>query len=276
MRAFIPESTEIISKYGFNNCSGKFYIAQSSFSDDWDSLWAGTSSPNVSYNFSINKLEEKYGFVYAIYNNNEIILLDYTFESNNIVLPSEIDGITVTTIGAYFENRSVSSRYYYIPSSIVKAEKYAFYNTGSYPYMTFEASKEPDGFDDKWILSSSYNYYVSFNQRMPIIDFKTGFVYQINENEVSIISYLYNNSNVYIPRKINGITVTTIKSSFMYTSNARNIYVPESITTIESSAFKTTSKDYWNFYFENDSSIGNINLNSLSYVNKYYKCSFYY
>lgn len=55
-KTFIPSSVSIISKYGFNSCCKQYYIGATAIPDDWDSLWAGTTSPNVTYNSTLDDL----------------------------------------------------------------------------------------------------------------------------------------------------------------------------------------------------------------------------
>ena len=68
-----------------------------------------------------------------------------------------------------------------------------------------------------------------------------GFVYEINNGEVTIIDYTGSNSNpITIPEKIAGYPVTTIGEyafSTLYADTVRSITIPSSVTTVENNAF---------------------------------------
>lgn len=165
--AIIPSSVAVIGKYGFNKCCDNYLIGASTIPDDWDTYWAGTTSPSVSYSIDTDNLiiDSIIKLIYS-YNGIEITLIkNLDTSSSSIILPSTIYGVPVTSISAGFVT-SGSYKSYYIPLSIVNAEEGAF-GSRSINYFYFEASTLPSGFDESW---SSYNYtssYTYYNQTMP-------------------------------------------------------------------------------------------------------------
>ena len=263
---FIPQSVSIVGKYGFNNCCDKFYIGSVSIPDDWDSYWCGTTSPNVEFNTQIENIEigEYHGFYYFSFG-NEIVLYSNNISSKVMILPSEIDGVPVTTINSGFDLKRIK-RNLYIPNSIINVEKYAFnLENGSNVYL--ESSKIPNSFDNYWWgTSSNVNDY--YNSVMPMV-YENNFIYIEYDSQITLLQYIGNDGIIYIPRTINNKPVTIIAEDFANLNHAMKIYIPNNVNSIDSKAFITNSTELWEFYFE--SSKGNdgyYNSNGTSNSNK--------
>ncbi len=161
---YIPSNVKVINKYGVKVNCPTIYIAVDSIPDDWDTKWQGSSGATIKYGVNLTSNDK---FTYFICD-NEITLVSHKITSDTIVLPSSIDGYTVTSIAAGFDVQTGGKKIY-IPASIVNCERYGFAsNKGSgYAYFYFEASSVPSGFVNYWYGSpSSYGYQYT-NQTMP-------------------------------------------------------------------------------------------------------------
>lgn len=243
--AFIPSSVTTIGKYALSSVSNEFYIENSSIPDEWDSYWCGTSSHTVYYDQDISSLKvgKFHSFDYFSLE-GEVTLYSHDVNSTTLILPSEIDGEPVTTLASNFSSNNSITKFY-IPNSITKAHKNAFVT--SYKYFYFENSQVPSDFDKNWRSGNGYVYY---NQTMPTVDYDLGFAYSETSSNTVLISYVGSNDTIYIPRTINGKTVTTISNGFVMSDKGMNVYIPDNITSVESKAFIATTSDKWTFYFE--------------------------
>lgn len=68
------------------------------------------------------------------------------------------------------------------------------------------------------------------------------FVYQINDNKIEITKYLGNDSEVIIPKIIEGMEVVIIKTNAFESSMLQSVYIPDSIVTIEEQSFLNCNK----------------------------------
>ena len=75
-------------------------------------------------------------------------------------------------------------------------------------------------------------------------------MYKVENGKATLTKYFGSNSTLYIPRTINGYTVTKIAADFYSSSSTRYIYIPKEVTKIEAKAFTNTSYYTHYFYFE--------------------------
>ena len=111
-----------------------------------------------------------------------------------------------------------------------------------------ETASKPDEWDTYWNGNcSGITYGVSSDT---FIDATNKMMYKVENGKVTLIKYFGSNSTIYIPRTINGYTVTKIAAGFYSSSSTRYIYIPKEVTKIESKAFTNTSYSTHYFYFE--------------------------
>ena len=184
--------------------------------------------------------------------------------NENIVIPSEFNGKNIHTIRtqAYLvENVSIK-----ISNGISKIQKYAFtgdaysffipksvktiiaYGVCYADYYLVEATAKPDEWDTYWNGNRSGITYGASDDTF--IDATNKMMYKVENGKVTLIEYFGSNSTIYIPRTINGYTVTKIATGFYSSSSTRYIYIPKEITNIESMAFTNTGYYTHYFYFE--------------------------
>ena len=274
--ASIPKNVQVINKYGFNNCCDKYFIEATVLPDDWDSLWAGNNNPDVEYGRLISDyVVEKNGFSYYVVD-NEITLLSHPFKGDYIYIPRTIDGKNVTRIAKFFEKES-GGKNIYIPKTVTNIEQSAFYKTSSSnTYFYIEASKIPEGWQNGYCKSGYYSgyYYEYLEQTMPVFNFNNKLVYFENPLDVTLVNYYGEDKNIYLPRKINGKIVTTIKKDFIRSAEGKKVYIPKTITSIASQAFIGTEANTWYFYFEASSGENGFWYNSQS-SSKTYSANYY-
>ena len=76
------------------------------------------------------------------------------------------------------------------------------------------------------------------------------FLYSVIDNQITLISYIGQSSNIYIPRKIDEVPVSTIKTGFYQRNGGAAVFIPSSVSTIESKAFVNSSSKKFQMYLE--------------------------
>lgn len=269
----------------------------------------GEESPfenNSNYDFVRFATDIKYkNLVYD--EQNEIYLYEDTFgysviaslvkNGGKITIPGQYNGKSVHTIKTWAIR--CSGVEIYISDGINKIQQLAIYDENSILYIPksvsiinangvtakycfVEAKEKRDEWDTYWNYDASIVIFGVPSDYQ--IDLKNQMLYQVTSNEVTLLRYFGSSSTVYIPREINGYTVTKIASNF-YESRSASIYIPKEIEMIESKAFNSTSSYTFYFYFEIDKEPSNwaqnwyynsYSDNSSSYISKYWSRDFSY
>lgn len=161
--AYIPSSVTTINAYGFANVCDRFYTNHTSKPDEWDTLWAGSSSSyTISYKTELDEIpsisfDGKYE--YLVLDNGTASLVKYLGSSTSTInVPRTVDGYTVTEVKNSCYSISYSSTVsIYIPKSILVLEENAFYRSYTYyrTYVYFEAEEVLPGYHSKYINTSS-------------------------------------------------------------------------------------------------------------------------
>lgn len=267
LKIYIPLSVETINAYGFDDVCENFFVEASAKPAEWDSYWAGryTGSVSVQYSATTNDVPRKSedgDFEYVLNSDGTIKLSKYTGSAYLICLPRTIRGKTVTAIKADFLKQSSSYPYtIYIPKEIATIESRAFSNSHyATMLLRFESSTLPTGTAEDYYYNSYYGnttscVTVTFDNDYPILTADGQFAYLINnDGTVKIAKYLGSEYTVYIPRVIDGKTVTTIGEDFItQIGTYYTIYIPKEIQTIENYAFVNTTYSTMYIKFESAS-----------------------
>ncbi len=230
---------------------------------------AGTETPANSFKYVEN-------------DDRDITITRFIGNETEIVIPSEIDGKSVTSIGydAFEECTgltsitipdSVTSIGYgafrnctgltsiTIPDSVTSIGEYAFYECTGLVSVTIGNSVTSIGdsaFEESnsdllvYGTAGSYvhkyvldNPYLSYFASVNNKDFSIG----LNDDDtIKIRNYIGTESDVVIPSEIDGVCVTTIETFIFGSSveNVQTIILPESLTYIEENAFRFQPKIY--------------------------------
>lgn len=218
---------------------------------------------DIYYNKTINGYEVLY---YANSYADDVTILD------------SIDNIKVTSIGKYaflwkhFGKLMIgdnvtkirSNAFYecsgdvFIPSNVSIVNASGFYYHNEIIYV--EASQKPEDWDTNWKTSSGSGTVIYSASKDEFINtIKSGdFVGVIkSDNTIELTKYNGSSKTVYIPRTINGRTVTSIATGFIKTSSTSsgiNIYIPSTVTTIAGKAIDLYQYNYTAYiYLETDS-----------------------
>ena len=250
--AFSNEDYHIFSFYAFEDA----YFG-SEFNDDL------RYANGINYNKIVYDEEHKVFLYEDLFGYSVLASLQF-YTPDEIIVPGTYNGKTVHTImsWAYYTD-NVSIR---ISSGVNKIQKYAFtgdayaffipksvktivaYGVGYANYYLVETASKPDEWDTYWNGNrSGITYGVSSDT---FIDATNKMMYKVENGKVTLIKYFGSNSTIYIPRTINGYTVTKIATGFYSSSSTRYIYIPKEVTKIESKAFTNTSYSTHYFYFE--------------------------
>lgn len=257
----IPKSVTTINAYAFDDVCSTFYVGTAANPDEWDSYWAGknTSSVTVHYSVDVGALKVYRDFMYAE-SEDEITLVKYTGTSSLIFLPSEIEGKSVTAIVSGFASVG-GAMHVYVPSSIRKIEAKAFIVTGSSLYSEFYFSLNtlPFGIDVGFFYNSYNESRDLKNVHVQITVADTVFASgdymceKLADGTIALLGYYGSETDVYIPRTINGAVVSAIRENCFRYSKSMKFYIPKTVTNVEKKAFVQTDYNYTYFYFETKS-----------------------
>ena len=135
----------------------------------------------------------------------------------------------------------------YIPASVTTINAYGVVNAD---YYFIEAKTKPAEWDTYWNGNDSTGVYFGFGHDGILFDAKSKTLYKLEDEKATLVKYVGTDSTLYIPREVNGYTVTKIGSNFYASSGRSYIYVPKEIEVIETTAFKNSSYSTFYFYFE--------------------------
>ena len=268
----IPQSTTTINAYGFDNVCDTFYVGASAKPSEWDSYWAGSSTSSCSVVFGINTdtMTTENDLLYFT-SNGTATLVKYVGNSNYILIPKALGGYTVTTIKEGFFNGSYVTAI--IPSTVTRIEYRAFVSTSSYRTTFYcEASAKPELWDSSWNYNSysssyttvSWNYTIASNLAV-----SGNFIYTVVDDTVTLMTYTGSSTTVYIPREIDGKTVTKINSGFLSLSDRVYVHIPKTVTEAAANAFTVTGTSSYSYFYFEASSLPT-GWNSSYYYNSYY------
>jgi hypothetical protein len=279
----VPKTVETIA-FGLNEdyYAFSFYAFES---EDFGSKYEGDLryANGINYKKVVYDEEHKVFLYEDLWGYSVLASLQF-YTPEEIIVPGTYSGKTVHTImsWAYYTSEAVSIR---ISSGVNKIQKYAFvgeaysffipksvktiiaYGVGCYAvYYLVEATAKPDEWDTYWNGNrSSITYGVSSDT---FIDATNKMMYKVENGKATLTKYLGSNSTIYIPRTINGYTVTKIATGFYSSSSRTYIYIPKEVTSIEFKAFTNTSYSTHYFYFEIAEQPSN--WNAEWYYNSYY------
>ncbi len=260
---YVPESVETIV-FGTNEdyYALSFYAFES---EDFGLKYEGDlrCANGINYKNIVYDEEHKVFLYEDLFGYSVLASLQF-YTQDEIVVPGTYSGKTVHTImsWAYYTD-DVLIR---ISSGVNKIQKYAFtgraysfyipksvktivaYGVCYADYYLVEANDKPDEWDTYWNGNrSGITYGVSSDT---FLDATNKMMYTVENGNATLTKYLGSNSTIYIPRTINGYTVTKIATGFYSSSGTRYIYIPKEVTNIESKAFTNTSYSTHYFYFE--------------------------
>lgn len=212
----------------------------------YDVTWYENSDKILSYKTltsdvwilkDVNQLVALYSSIYEI-NNEEITGLTQIGKNQTVLeIPSEIDGISITSLKAYCFSNIENVTEIYVPNNIKSIGERTFYNLPNLTKLYFDAN----------ISDLSFTNNGNFTNCGTL---SNGYTLIIGKNIKSIPSYfMYNSENVYKRKnKVNSIVFedgsmcTSIGTfAFAYTFIS-NIVLPTSIEIVKVSAFEHCDK----------------------------------
>ena len=162
----ISSSVTSIGNYAFGGCYGNLaiYCEAVNKPSGWSSTWNKKSSNgyqfySVVWNFKAQGATESGLNWQLMADTNEITIISFSGTSTEVVIPSTIDGYSVTNIGssAFSYCRSLTS--IVIPNSVTSIGSYAFYYCDNLRTIYCEAASKPSGWSSGWNVEFSSYYY---------------------------------------------------------------------------------------------------------------------
>ena len=255
----IPNTVLVVENFAFRNCTIlTIYVVASGppAPAGWEAEWNFSNCP-VYYDASMVGIYDS--TLQYIYEDGAIHIIGFLNTTNNVVVPAEIGGYPVTTIGentfASFSNITSVS----LPSSITTIGNYAFFNCTSLTSITIPESVVTIGtyafsgctmlseinFNANNMTDLASNNRVFYNAGAN----GAGITVNIGATVTKVPAYLFNpyNSTTYRPRisSVNflqgGICESIGAYAFAYLSDLLSITLPESLSQIELYAFRGDS-----------------------------------
>ena len=199
---------------------------------------------------------------------NNIEITNFTKTSSassvSVVIPSKINGCSVTSIGAYaFSGKDISS--VIIPDTVVSLGNYSFYHCSKLKTVTlsknlsseksggylFYKSKNieivnvPENMADPSFVDH-FNYYTNTVVQGSSVTSAYKLDYKISDHQIEITSFTKTTSasavGVIIPSTINGYNVTSIgKFAFYCCDGISSIVMPDTVISLGDYSFSTCS-----------------------------------
>ena len=164
----------------------------------------------------------------------------------NVIIPTEIDGYTVTVIGrnAFYNDQYIESLE--IPNSVTQIEKEAFYDCSNLIEISLpdhDMQIASDAFVHTAYSEDSENWQ---NGWLYIGNHKISYMYSYEikeDNTIKITNtfYPFSNKDVSIPDEIDGYKVTSIGSEAFFNTSIETVKIPDGVTAIEDGAFRSCS-----------------------------------
>lgn len=242
---FIPDSVIFAEESIVDeDCVAQIFVPWQTEPLFWSSFWKKYKS-DIRFNFEKFSSTEEYD--YYQYKDNTIELCKYKGNQKDIVIPSYIDGNAVTYFGQIFSDidgvRSIT-----IPDTIKYINHVVAENYNSDMIFYIEASKE-----DTSLWSQFWNWYKkddSFNQYdgqyLTYFDFDSfgsdnEYDYIIhNDGAVTITKYKGNDTQLIVPKQIDGHDVVGIGKAILQDDAVKTIELHDGIQMIYEKAFNTT------------------------------------
>ena len=212
--------------------------------------------------FSFESLGDASSFAYEVYEDVACIT-KYRGSDADVVIPSEIDGYTVTEIGWGAFEGCTSLTGVEIPDTVTYIGGFAFIDCTNLKSVTIPASVTNIGYcafgysyyEDEWdyVKDESFTIYGYTNSEADAYARDNGFkfvslgevspfVYEVYDDVVCITDYNGSEANVTIPSEIDGYTVTEIGwSAFECCNSLTSVTIPDGVTDIGDYAFAECS-----------------------------------
>ena len=182
------------------------------------------------------------GFSYETNADNTITITGYTVLDGAVSIPSEINNLSVTSIGDYaFANTVLTS--VTIPGSVTNIGNDAFSGCTNLTSVLFEGNAPTVGLD-VFDGDNAVVYYLpgTTGWSLPFAGLPTDDEYDCTTNAgaITITSYSGPGGVVTIPATIAGLPVTGIGNFAFYDCySLTSVTIPDSVTSIESNAFES-------------------------------------
>ena len=236
--------------------------------DGWTKENIDSGVYRIGFGIDKAKVEEDSNFYYINDGESYSIMSYKGLKGTTLTIPSTFNEKTVLTIlskaigldstleAIKIENGIVRIRPFGIvsyktnvitvPLSVLVINANGIYCYRSDASIYVAAPSKPVDWDSNW-TNRLRNAIFGINGEIESNNF---FLYSVIGNQITLISYVGQSSNIYFPREIDEVPVTTIKTGFYQRNGGADVYIPSSVSTIESKAFVNSSTKKFQMYLE--------------------------
>ena len=193
----IPIGVTTIGSHAFSQCYTLIIYAEaSSKQSDWSTYW-NYDRHTVVWGVKDKGVLEN-GAVWVRLSDDTVCIRSYINPAKSVVIPEEIDGYTVSSIGKYAFHKCSEMERVMIPKCVTSVGYYAFASESSLTVYA-EAESEPKGWEGGWNISEYpvvWGHTHTYNNRVCLCGKNEGVeAWDISENDDgSVMAYLYNDT----------------------------------------------------------------------------------
>ena len=240
----IPDSVTSIGDYAFSYCTSLTDVYYGGTEQEWNGItcgWGNAYLLNATVHFETESTPAESAFEYVVLEDGTAQITDYTGSETELVIPSEIDGHTVTSLreSALYHSPSLVS--VSIPETVTDIGYKAFGHCMNLTDINVADGNENYCSVDGVLFSKDKKMIVSYPAG------KTQTAYSIPEGVENISSYAFRD-NEYLESITIPDGVTSIgTSAFESCTSLADISFPESVVSVGVDAVYNTA------YFKDDS-----------------------
>ena len=209
----IPDSVTSIGYEAFRGCTGLTSVTYTGDVAGWCGIAFGSYDANPLY------------YAHNLYINDKLV--------TDLVIP---DGVTSIGYSAFYHCTGLTS--VTIPNSVTSIEQYAFYgcnklievcNLSSLSIAANDQNYGRVGYYAKHVYSSGNSYLHTTDD---------GYLFYEESNEVYLISYSGNQTDLTLPADYNGKNYAIYQSAFSGCTRLTSVTIPDTVTSIGNYAFR--------------------------------------
>jgi hypothetical protein len=252
--------------YDSVSTGASIYIEHETKPDEWASDWTNKNELQVHWGVEVDD-----DYIYNHVTSNQIRIVGYSGNQEQIEIPTMISGKTITHIGSYAFTYNNNIRGVRLSTSVTTLEAYAFIQMSHLKYLIIPSnvinihesaissfsedfvtdvlnftqiyfqSDRPQECDYEWCEKVYDEFdFVHWGVHPNRIKVSDQLQYIKYNDHISISGYVYDSETITIPEEIEGLNVTKINGLAFILSPFTEIHLPDTLTEIGHLSFAVT------------------------------------